>query len=264
MPPEGKSSRGRARAAKSTTSAWGTQGGREAIARRGRPRDRGLPRLRAGLLEVDLRAGLGQLLLELLGVLLREAGLDRLRGAVDEVLRLLEAQARGRLDDLDDLDLLLAGALEDDVVGRLLLRRGRRGRAAAPAAAGRRHDGRSRRGDAPAGLAGLHQLRGLPQRKAVEGLEDRLERRVEGIRIGHGRRSWNEREIGKNRTRGQLAAAGAPPPPSANPLASIRACITRASDAPGAASTEATPRADPQTAPAIIARSVCLSGMAAG
>ena len=52
---------------------------------------------------------------------------------VDEVLGLLEAEAGDRADDLDHLDLLLAGAGEDDVERRLLLGR----RAAAAAAAGR-------------------------------------------------------------------------------------------------------------------------------
>src|SRR5687768_7288660 len=40
---------------------------------------------------------------------------DRLRGTLDEVLGLLEAEARERTDLLDDLDLLVAGGLEDDV-----------------------------------------------------------------------------------------------------------------------------------------------------
>ena len=47
---------------------------------------------------------------------------QRLGGAVDEILGLLEAQAGDDLaDDLDDADLLLAGTLEDDVELRLLL-----------------------------------------------------------------------------------------------------------------------------------------------
>src|SRR4051794_15863368 len=40
---------------------------------------------------------------------------DRLRRAVDQVLRLLEAERGQTAHLLDDLDLLVAGALEDDV-----------------------------------------------------------------------------------------------------------------------------------------------------
>ena len=40
---------------------------------------------------------------------------DRLGGRVDEVLRLLEAEARDRANDFDHLDLLAAGAFEHHV-----------------------------------------------------------------------------------------------------------------------------------------------------
>ena len=65
----------------------------------------------------------------------------RLRGAVDEVLGLLQAEARERAHLLDDLDLLVAGGDEHDVELVLLLGRGRRaaatrGRAAAATATG--------------------------------------------------------------------------------------------------------------------------------
>src|SRR4051812_5911941 len=92
------------------------------------------------LLDLDARPGLLELLLELVGLIALDALLDGLRSLVDEGLGLLEAQAGRRADDLDDLDLLVAGAGEDDVDGaRLLL-----GRAAVAAGAGA---GRSRRGD---------------------------------------------------------------------------------------------------------------------
>src|SRR5690606_9718134 len=61
-----------------------------------------------------------------------------LGGAVDQVLGLLEAEAGGLADDLDDLDLLVAAGLEDDVEGGLLL--GRRRAAAGAAGRGGRHD----------------------------------------------------------------------------------------------------------------------------
>src|SRR5580765_7956607 len=98
---------------------------------------------RASLLELDRRALLLELLLELLGVFLAEVLLDDLRSAFDQVLGFLEAQARGRADDLDDLDLLVAGGFEDDVKGALgRLNFGRSG--AASTRAGHHH--RSARG----------------------------------------------------------------------------------------------------------------------
>jgi hypothetical protein len=73
----------------------------------------------ASLLELDGRALLFEFLLELLGVFLRERLLDGLRSGLDEVLGFLQTQARGRANDLDDLDLLVAAGLEDDVEGAL-------------------------------------------------------------------------------------------------------------------------------------------------
>ena len=74
------------------------------------------------LLDGDRRAGGLELGLGLLGSLLGDLLEQRLGGAVDQILGLLEAQAGDDLaDDLDDADLLLAGGLEDDVELRLLL-----------------------------------------------------------------------------------------------------------------------------------------------
>ena len=53
--------------------------------------------------------------LRLVGGLLVDLLQDGRGRAVDEVLGLLEAQAREAADLLDDLDLLVAGGLEDDV-----------------------------------------------------------------------------------------------------------------------------------------------------
>src|SRR3954471_1799826 len=69
---------------------------------------------RRRLLDLDGPAGLLEVGLELLGLLLVDPLLDRLGGLVDERLGLLEAQAGGRADDLDDLDLLLARRGEHD------------------------------------------------------------------------------------------------------------------------------------------------------
>src|SRR5215208_840728 len=73
------------------------------------------------LLDLDGGAGLFELRLELVGLFALQALLDGLGGLVDERLGLLEPEAGGRADDLDDLDLLVARAGEDDVERRLLL-----------------------------------------------------------------------------------------------------------------------------------------------
>src|SRR5215203_6550231 len=84
------------------------------------------PRMRAAtgcrrLLQLDGRAGLLELALELVGLFAVDALLDGLE-LVHERLGLLEAEARGGADDLDHLDLLVPGACQDDVDrGRLLL-----------------------------------------------------------------------------------------------------------------------------------------------
>src|SRR3954453_12971356 len=61
------------------------------------------------LLQLDGAAGLLDLALELLGLVALDAFLDRARRVVDERLGLLEAEAGRRADDLDHLDLLVAG-----------------------------------------------------------------------------------------------------------------------------------------------------------
>src|SRR2546423_118472 len=89
------------------------------------------------LLELDGRALLFQFLLELVGVGLLERFLHNLGSAFHQVLGFLQAQAGRGADDLDDLDLLLAGGLEHDVEGGLLfglLDWSSRGRATATAA----------------------------------------------------------------------------------------------------------------------------------
>src|SRR5919108_2199132 len=92
------------------------------------------------LLQLDARAGLLEVALELLALLPVNALLDRLRGLVHERLRLLESKPGGRAHDLDHLDLLVAGAGQHDVDGRRLFLHSR------PVAA-RGSGGRSRSGD---------------------------------------------------------------------------------------------------------------------
>ena len=60
------------------------------------------------LLQLDAGACLFELGLDRVGLFLVHALLDRGRGRVDEVLRLLQAEAGDRADDLDDADLRLA------------------------------------------------------------------------------------------------------------------------------------------------------------
>src|SRR3954451_24568480 len=122
------------------------------------------PSLRA-LLDLDGPAGLFDVGLELLGLVLVDALADGLGGLVDERLGLLQAQARGRADDLDDLDLLVAGRRDDDVERRLLLLD--RSAAVAAAAAGTRH-GRCLRRDAELLLERLDALAQLEHGDALE------------------------------------------------------------------------------------------------
>src|SRR6185437_8714470 len=65
------------------------------------------------LLELNLGAGLLELGLELIGFVLVDAFLDRLRSAFDEVLGFLEAEAGDGADFLDDFDLLVASGGEN-------------------------------------------------------------------------------------------------------------------------------------------------------
>src|SRR5262245_21937353 len=111
---------------------------------------------RAVLLQLRLAAGLDDLLQQRLGVGLGDALLDRLRRAVDQVLRLLEAEAGYGTDDLDDVHLVVAGSGEHDRELGLLLRGGRGG--AATARCCNRHRGRGG-GDPELVLHFLDELR---------------------------------------------------------------------------------------------------------
>src|SRR5207302_8117051 len=100
-----------------------TAGGPGTVRRPGRapltpPRDE---RGRRVLLDFDRRADLGQLGLDRLGLLLGDLLLDRLGGAVDQILGLLQAEPGQFAYHLDDLDLLVADRLEDGIELRLLL-----------------------------------------------------------------------------------------------------------------------------------------------
>src|SRR3954452_8991071 len=140
--------------------------------KRATPRRRPFPRtgsVPVELLEFDARSGLFELGLQLVGLVALDALLDGLRCLVHEGLGLLQAQAGRRADDLDDLDLLVAGAGEDDVDrGGLLL-----GRCpvAATAARGRSRSGDGRRRHAELLLERLDALGELSDRDALELLD---------------------------------------------------------------------------------------------
>src|SRR4051812_32391980 len=89
---------------------------------------------RTRLLDLDLGTLLFEGGLDLLGLVTRDAFLDRLRAGVDEILGLLEAEARQLPDDLDHRDLVRADLGEGRGELGLLLDRRRR---SAVAAAGR-------------------------------------------------------------------------------------------------------------------------------
>src|SRR5918911_3085975 len=95
-------------------------GSRSAVPRRARV---GARRVSPALLDLDASALLFELRLYRGGLLLGDAGLDGLRRAVHQVLRLLEAEAGQLAHDLDHLDLLGAGFAQDDVELGLLLDR---------------------------------------------------------------------------------------------------------------------------------------------
>ena len=77
------------------------------------------------LLDLDLRASLFELLLEVLGILLGHALLQSLRSGLDESLGLGQTQASDLADSLDDLDLgSSVEAGQNDVEVGLLLSSG--------------------------------------------------------------------------------------------------------------------------------------------
>src|SRR3954467_10563507 len=107
---------------------------------------------------------------------------DRLRSAVDQVLGLLETERRERADLLDDLDLLVADRVEDDVELVLLL--GGRG-VGAGTGPGRGGDARHRDGGGGGDLEGLlellHELRQLEEGHLLERVEQLV-----GAELRHG------------------------------------------------------------------------------
>src|SRR5690606_26249732 len=110
---------------------------------------------RLKLLQLNLGAGSLELRLDLLGFVLRYAFLHRLGRGLDQILGLLQAQARDGAHFLDHVDLLGAGIGQDDVELGLLLSRRSRSRSTAGY---RRNRHRSSRRDAPLLFKHLRKL----------------------------------------------------------------------------------------------------------
>src|SRR4051794_25158888 len=126
---------------------------------------------RAGLLQGNRRAGLFESGLALFGGLLGDTLQDSLGCTIDDGLGLAEAERGELADDLDDLDLLVAGSLEHDVECRLLLDLfGGGGTGGSRAGNG---DGR-RGGDLEGLLELLDELRQLDERELLERVEKLL------------------------------------------------------------------------------------------
>src|SRR6266702_8176310 len=130
----------------------------------------GLSYLTVTLLDRDSGAGALQGGLGLLCGLLVDPLEESLGGTVNKVLGLLEAEAGQGPDLLDDLDLLVARSLEDDIELVLLL--DLFSGAAATAGLGRPgHGDRGRGLDVERLLELLHELRELEQRHLLERVE---------------------------------------------------------------------------------------------
>src|SRR3954451_16018276 len=134
-----------------------------------------------GLLERDRGARALELRLGLLGRVLVRALEHRLRGAVDQRLGLTEAERRERADLLDDLDLLVADGLEDDVEGVLLLLLLGGGTGATGCRSGARDGDRRRGGDVERLLELLDEVGQLDERQVLERVEQLV-----SAELGHG------------------------------------------------------------------------------
>src|SRR6185369_14496217 len=187
----------------------------------------------------DLGARVLQLLLGGLGGVLGDALEDRLRGRLHEVLGLLQAQAGHELaHDLDDLDLLLARGLEDDVELVLLLLDGGGGRTGGR---GGRDGDRRGGGDVERLLELLHELGELDQGELLERVEQLV-----GGELRHGGGSsltdcggGQESDAGASSAGASVGSsagtAATSEPPSSSARLSASACARRATCDAGAA-----------------------------
>ena len=123
------------------------------------------------LLDLDLRACGFELLLDLFGFGLGRAFLDGLRSAFDEGLGFGEAETGDRgADFLDDVDLVRAGLLEDDVERGLLFRGCCSGSTATCGGCCGGHWGRG--AHAPLGFELLHEISDFEDGESAELIDD--------------------------------------------------------------------------------------------
>ncbi len=184
-------------------------------------------------------------------------GLDGLGGAVHELLGLLEAETGDGPHDLDDLDLLLAGALQHDVEGGLLLllggATGRRGRPSTAAGAAAETPQRSSR--AFTSLAAFAMVR--PSSVAEDALELLVELHALFGLLGHD--SLLSSSQGQSGALGLLttwsAITALVARSAASPSWSMRAWRARAMPPYTACMEPAMPRAGPMTVDSSMARS---------
>src|SRR4051795_13407271 len=134
---------------------------------------------RGSLLDGDGGAGALEGGPSLVGGVLGDLLQDRLRRAVDQVLRLLEAERGQTAHLLDDLDLLVTGSLEDDVE-LVLLGSGLVGTAAATGGRGGRNGHGGSGGDVERLLELLHEVRQLEEGHLLERVEQ-----VSAGNLGH-------------------------------------------------------------------------------
>src|SRR2546430_4871871 len=127
--------------------------------KKGGPSGAALPVLsksRITLLQLDGAAGILDLLLDLLGLVLVDAFLDRVGSARDQRLRLAEAKTGDHALFLDHVDLLAAVTGEDDVELGLLF-----GSRSSRTGSGRSGGNRSSGRDAPFLFERLGEIRGF-------------------------------------------------------------------------------------------------------
>src|SRR4051812_24107090 len=207
---------------------------------------------RAVLLDGDRGAGALEGGLRLLGGLLVDLLQERLRGAVHQVLGLLQAEAGERAHLLDDLDLLLAGRLEDDVELVLLLGGlGRSSRAGAGRTGNR--DGRGG-GDVEGLLELLHEAAELEEGHVLESVEQLV-----GAELRHDWRPFRCRRVSRqsvvNYSAGSAGVSGV------SSIASAAASTERVSaTAASAVAASAAPSAGFFSSSALARRAICDSG----
>src|SRR5262245_19738422 len=176
-------------------------------ARGGAPRSR----VRKSLLDLDFRADVLELLLDRVGLVLRDPFLDRLGRAFDEVLGFLQAERGDLAHDLDDVDLVGADFRQRDGELGLLLGRSRRAAAGRTRRAAGEHGHRRRCRHAELGLERLDELRELENGDAFDVVDHLLLRH-----FGHWCLSF------------LLFVRGAPPPRTRHRSLTLAALISNA------------------------------------